>query len=69
MPEGYFSSDARDCFFFDDTVLMAVVLFLGFGPCLVLCRRLLRVQDYFKIREELIGLLSEEIGLSNFLFR
>lgn len=37
---------------------MAVVLFVGFGPCLVLCRGLLRVHDYFKIREELIGLLS-----------
>ncbi|CAN0434380.1 unnamed protein product, partial [Pylaiella littoralis] len=30
-PEHYYSSDARDCFYFDDTVFVAIVLFVGVG--------------------------------------
>lgn len=49
-------SDTLDCFYFEDLVFMAVVLVAAI-PCLCLCRGLLKVNDSFRIREELVRVI------------
>lgn len=45
--------DARDCYYADDVIAVLAAIVLGTGPGLVLARSLLKVNDSFKIREEL----------------
>jgi len=52
-PSAYATSDARDCFYWDDVVLLAGIILCGTGPISVLAWKLFRVRDAFKLREEL----------------
>lgn len=62
---GETGSDARDCFYWDDCVALGAAVFLGGGPMVLLARRLLKVNDAFKLREELaltLGICSVLAG-------
>ncbi|CAM9948192.1 unnamed protein product, partial [Ectocarpus sp. 13 AM-2016] len=49
----HYSSDMRECFYWDDIILAGAVLLFGAAPMSCLAIRISRVNDAFKIREEL----------------
>ncbi|CAB1107996.1 unnamed protein product [Ectocarpus sp. CCAP 1310/34] len=49
----HYSSDMRECFYWDDIMLMGAVLLFGGAPMSCLAIRISRVHDAFKLREEL----------------
>lgn len=56
-------SDAHDCYFFDDILLMALVVAFGSVPMLFIARSLIHVFDAFRIRQE----MERVIGISSLL--
>lgn len=56
-------SDARECFYLDDSFTVAAVLLVKAGPSFFLARRLLKMNDAFKLRQELVL----TIGISSVL--
>eukprot|EP00752_Nemacystus_decipiens_P012960 g11469.t1 len=50
--------DARDCFYWDDIVLVGAIILIGGGPTLVLACKLFLVNDAFKLREELLCVIG-----------
>ncbi|CAM9839738.1 unnamed protein product, partial [Ectocarpus fasciculatus] len=49
----HYSSDMRECFYWDDIILLGAAVLFGGGPVSLLAIRISRLNDAFKLREEL----------------